>query len=362
MNPQTVRTSFIFLDVQNILLCTRDLENISWHLLSDVVLVFDWNVWCHQRIGWLLAPKEMQNDDAMPISEKTEGPSAPSLSWCWISSCKYGRTQSQWSAVVIRCRHSNQLHQATSQLWEQHGRQQHILVVRPVMHQKYTMTLSNSKNALPLLKPSQTKDVRTKFFNVIGIEDSRLSPTKPTSPTSAAVNCVAQTWSHPRNQRVQKTKELLKYDRVEDRLHTSKKRKLEDPSSKRQKTKRRISFDNTVKVMPIPMRSEYSSRVKHRLWTNTTEIRQNAARNAVEFASEGWEHFALLSILISDISHKCFYQKVGTGGQLSLKRACTSALSPETEFTRSIMKTQALDSANKCHDHSLNFSSVGLQY
>lgn len=183
-----------------------------------------------------------------------------------------------------------------------------------------TMTLSNSKNALPLLKPSQTKDVRTKFFNMIGIEDSRLSPTKPTSPTSAAVNCVAQSWSHPRIKRVQKTEELLKYDRVEDRLHASKKRKLEVPSSKHQKTKRRISFDNKVEVVPIPMRSEYSSRVKHRLWTNTTEIRQNAARNAVEFAAEGWdwrtvvvEEGMYLCTVTGDRIHPIHYENAGVG-------------------------------------------------
>ena len=36
------------------------------------------------------------------------------------------------------------------------------------------------------------------------------------------------------------------------------------------------------------MRSEYSERVKERIWTSGRELYQNALRNTVEYASEGW--------------------------------------------------------------------------
>lgn len=50
-----------------------------------------------------------------------------------------------------------------------------------------------------------------------------------------------------------------------------------------------VSFNTEVKVVPIPMRDEYSKRVKERLWTNAEDLQLNAQRNAYEFAAEGWD-------------------------------------------------------------------------
>jgi hypothetical protein len=63
-----------------------------------------------------------------------------------------------------------------------------------------------------------------------------------------------------------------------------------DASSKKQSPKGpRISFNDDVSVAHIPMRSEYSDRVRSRLWSNRYEIHENATRNAIEFQAEGWD-------------------------------------------------------------------------
>jgi hypothetical protein len=108
--------------------------------------------------------------------------------------------------------------------------------------------------------------------------------------------------------------ESLKYDNREDRLYASKSmssRNLskntdsmeenQPPPPKQQQQRRRttsrtttttlpksLSFHETVQVVPIPMHTEYSNHVKARLWSNAMEIQENAARNTLEFASEGY--------------------------------------------------------------------------
>lgn len=52
---------------------------------------------------------------------------------------------------------------------------------------------------------------------------------------------------------------------------------------------RKLSFNEDVAVCPIPMRNEYSKRIKDKLWSSPEEMMLNAHRNSVEFAAEGWD-------------------------------------------------------------------------
>lgn len=60
------------------------------------------------------------------------------------------------------------------------------------------------------------------------------------------------------------------------------------PSKKRRRKRNRVALHESVAVIPIPSRSEYSNQARERLWSSSAEICANAARNSVEFESEGW--------------------------------------------------------------------------
>lgn len=58
--------------------------------------------------------------------------------------------------------------------------------------------------------------------------------------------------------------------------------------------RRRLVFSEDVKVVPIPMRSEYSNRIKERMYNGRVELSENAQRNVVEFEAEGWDACTVL--------------------------------------------------------------------
>lgn len=50
-----------------------------------------------------------------------------------------------------------------------------------------------------------------------------------------------------------------------------------------------MSLCKEVAIVPIPKREEYTQRVKQSLWTSGSELYENAVRNSIEFAAEGWD-------------------------------------------------------------------------
>ena len=154
-----------------------------------------------------------------------------------------------------------------------------------------------------LLKPSSAPcqvardPVRSKFLMRIGVVGSANHPitskhlSLADASSETADSCTTTSSIIPTRdlQNVPRYEEQLKYNRRDERKHIERRMHLRlarsanpqsssptTPLEETSKSKRCISFNESVKVVPIPMRNEYSDRIKTRLWSKTIEIYENA--------------------------------------------------------------------------------------
>mmetsp|Transcript_36661 Transcript_36661/g.76933 ORF Transcript_36661/g.76933 Transcript_36661/m.76933 type:complete len:182 (-) Transcript_36661:219-764(-) len=125
-----------------------------------------------------------------------------------------------------------------------------------------TSTLSNNR-------------VRSKFLQKIGIHPT---PNKDKAPN---VSSIAG----------RSVRDLSNVPRLNEPLHYAynhlEEKDRREPRESKQK--KGVNFQETVTVALIPMRTEYSRRIRTKIWIDQLELSQNAERNLVEFAAEGYD-------------------------------------------------------------------------
>lgn len=144
-------------------------------------------------------------------------------------------------------------------------------------------------------KASSSQQVRRNFFQKLGIGSHK-------SSVPVAERSVRDLRNIPRYH------EPLQYDEDEERLREEQRQsspsrlsvsptgaaddicQLPSPmKSSSSKLKKQVSFHESVAVVPVPMKDEYSNRIRTKLWSDAVEICENVERNLVEFAAENYD-------------------------------------------------------------------------
>lgn len=145
-----------------------------------------------------------------------------------------------------------------------------------------------SKNNTPQLVTSQ---VRSKFLMRIGVVGTDPITSKHLCEMADCAADSPRKTTRDLLQNVPRYTTELKYNRQDERKHMERRQQRSaaasanknssssESSPKKSKPKRCITFDESVNVVPIPMRHEYSDRIRSRLWSNAVELYENAGKS-----------------------------------------------------------------------------------
>ena len=230
-------------------------------------------------------------------------------------------------------------------------------------------------NTASMPQSTSSQRIRAKFLSRIGLHHQHhhpmptqtrhtaameptnspcLSTQTPTSPSSVLHDVVAEstmavcspsipmlTPAAVTRPAVNITTETLKYDPLADAHYSKRRRTNRMAAASSSSNKKRLVFQETVRVVPIPMRNEYSSRVRSRLWTSASELYENAARNTVEFAHEGYVLRSSCTVqglfFLESRAHKVLVLSLvtaGTGARSRKTNSCMFASPRASSFTR----------------------------
>jgi hypothetical protein len=127
-----------------------------------------------------------------------------------------------------------------------------------------TASSSASSSVSPSSSPSSWR-VRSNYLQRVGIVCSSPIIMKATQSSGTLISAPERTTRDLRN--VPRFNAPLRFKENDDGVHHQDRRNSEDSLERK-----RVKFREDVTVVPIPMRSEYSDRIKTKLWTGRVEL------------------------------------------------------------------------------------------
>jgi len=155
------------------------------------------------------------------------------------------------------------------------------------------MTAQIRRPTLSSKNKTNSQDVRNKFFRRIGVagtDPNDFSKYKRESADGTTDPCIPTRDL----QNVPRYSTQLKYNRNDERIRMKRLQQRsaatradknsslsssESPPKTKKSKPKRCTFNESVKVVPIPKRNEYSDRIRSRLWSGTIELYENAGRS-----------------------------------------------------------------------------------
>lgn len=142
-------------------------------------------------------------------------------------------------------------------------------------------------------KQASGQEIRSRLLRRLGIHDEEPIVTKRSSSADSSTSA-PPTWTSSSSSCQQQRQPRpapplfhvpLKYN---DQHNHHNNNKSDSSSSSLSCCSTRVGFQEDVCVIPIPMRTEYSERIRNRLWCGKHELQAMAGRNLLEFEYEGW--------------------------------------------------------------------------
>ena len=175
-------------------------------------------------------------------------------------------------------------------------------------------------------KPTTSTYHRNKLLKKIGIEVNKpniineacFSPADAVGFRQIVVTMITEKLKYEKHE----DKYVLPYQNHQERIFT-----IPISMLKKLSRKKSVSFNETVDVVLIPTRKDFSKRISNQLWYKIDELYNMRRRNQIEFAAESWNW---QEVLEEDSMYLCtatreYIHPVHVSMDVSLGRKCVSS-------------------------------------
>jgi hypothetical protein len=173
-------------------------------------------------------------------------------------------------------------------------------LISEIIAKRETSTIPKRDITMAQSKTSRDEAIRSRLLNTLGIHkplqqlQQNQSATASSASTETRSDADSTSSSNNNNINTPLFGRDGRVDAFRQSLNDAHEEHNRPTHVRRLSRKRLVRFDSDVMVQPIASHKNYSKRIKNTIWTDAVELQDNAYRNQVEFAAEGWDYQKVL--------------------------------------------------------------------